>query len=237
MSVGAFPDAAVADVHHAVVTGTSSGIGRAIADRLLGAGWRVTGIDRATATIGHSNFLGLTADLADSIAVGEAIEAVGSVSALVHAAGYMRVGKLAALDQEDGLGMWRVHVLAAEILANSIAPRMTDGGRIVLIGSRTANGAAGRSQYAATKAALVGLARSWAIELAPRRVTVNVIAPAATDTPFLRDPHRSGSAPIVPPMGRYVTPEEVAAATAFLLSPEAGAITGQTITICAGASL
>ncbi|WP_035648962.1 SDR family oxidoreductase [Bradyrhizobium sp. ORS 285] len=219
------------------MTGTSSGIGRAIAERLLAGGWRVTGIDRAMSAVSHEHFQGLQADLAESHALLAGLVEVGAVTALVHAAGYMRVGRLGELAPDNGEGMWRVHVGAAEALANALAPRMDEGGRIVLIGSRTANGAAGRSQYAATKAALTGLARSWAIELAPRRITVNVIAPAATDTPFLRDPSRAGTAPVLPPMGRFVDPTEVAALTAFLLSPEAAAITGQTITICAGASL
>ena len=222
---------------HAVVTGTSSGIGRAIAERLLAGGWRVTGIDRAPSALSHPDFIGLQADLAEPRLLIARLADIGPVTALVHAAGYLRVGRLGELAPENGEGMWRVHVGAAEVLANALAPAMGDGGRIVLIGSRTANGAAGRSQYAATKAALTGLARSWAIELAPRRVAVNVIAPAATDTPFLRDPNRAGTAPVLPPMGRYVDPAEVAALTAFLLSPEAGAITGQTIAICAGASL
>ncbi|WP_315736229.1 MULTISPECIES: SDR family oxidoreductase [unclassified Bradyrhizobium] len=222
---------------HAVVTGSSSGIGHAIAARLLAGGWRVTGIDRAPSALSHPDFVGLQADLAEPDALVARLADLGDVTALVHAAGYMRVGRLGELAPETSAGMWRVHVGAAEALANALAPDMGEGGRIVLIGSRTANGAAGRSQYAATKAALTGLARSWAIELAPRRVTVNVIAPAATDTPFLRDPSRAGTAPVLPPMGRFVGPAEVAALAAFLLSPEAGAITGQTITICAGASL
>ncbi|BAM87153.1 putative short-chain dehydrogenase, SDR family [Bradyrhizobium oligotrophicum S58] len=224
-------------LRHAVVTGTSSGIGHAIADRLLAGGWHVTGIDRAPSALTHAGFEGLQADLSEPHALVARLAEIERVTALVHAAGYMRVGRLGELAPDNGEGMWRVHVGAAEALANALAPDMTEGGRIVLIGSRTANGAAGRSQYAATKAALTGLARSWAIELAPRRITVNVIAPAATDTPFLRDPSRADTAPVLPPMGRFVDPTEVAALTAFLLSPEAAAITGQTITICAGASL
>jgi len=114
---------------------------------------------------------------------------------------------------------------------------MAEGGRIIFIGSRTAAGASGRGQYAATKAALVALARSWAIELAPRRITVNVVAPAATDTPMLHDPARAAAAPRMPPIGRYIQPSEVAAMVAFLLGPEAGAITGQNLVICGGSSL
>ena len=111
------------------------------------------------------------------------------------------------------------------------------GARIVLIGSRTANGSPTRSQYAATKAALVGMARSWAAELAPRGITVNVLAPGATDTPFLRDPARAQTQAKVPPIGRFVQPEEVAGLAAFLLGPQGGAMTGQHLVMCGGASL
>ncbi|WP_265442232.1 SDR family NAD(P)-dependent oxidoreductase [Bradyrhizobium sp. SEMIA] len=81
------------------------------------------------------------------------------------------------------------------------------------------------------------MARSWAIELAPRGVTVNVVAPAATETPMLKDPARADVAPKLPPIGRYIRAEEVAHAVAFLLSPEAAAITGQQLVICGGSSL
>lgn len=222
---------------HAVVTGTSSGIGRAIAERLITTGWTVTGLDRSPPSIVDDRFRGIEADLTQTDCIASMLEGIEQVTALVHAAGFMRVGRLGELDPDKGAGMWWLHVDAASALANTLAPRLPEGGRIVLIGSRTANGAAGRSQYAATKAALVGMARSWAIELAPRQITVNIIAPAATDTPFLRDPNRTGTAPVLPPMGRFVEAGEVAALAAFLLSPEAGAITGQHIVICAGASL
>jgi NAD(P)-dependent dehydrogenase (short-subunit alcohol dehydrogenase family) len=222
---------------HAVVTGTSSGIGRAIAERLIATGWTVTGLDRAPSSIVDGHFRGIETDLAQTEHIAAVVEDITDPTALVHAAGFMRVARLGELDPASGAAMWRLHVDAAASLANALAPRLPEGGRIVLIGSRTANGAAGRSQYAATKAALVGMARSWAIEFAPRRITVNVVAPAATDTPFLRDPNRTGTAPVLPPMGRFVEAGEVAALAAFLLSREAGAITGQQIVICAGASL
>ncbi|MBI0385415.1 SDR family oxidoreductase, partial [Streptomyces albiflaviniger] len=138
---------------------------------------------------------------------------------------------------EDGSLMWRIHVQAAGVLVDTLVDRVADGGRVVLVGSRTMTGVPGKSQYAATKAALPALARSWAAELAPRAVTVNVVAPGPTDTPMLRDPGRSRTPPVMPPLGRLVRPEEVAGLTSFLLGPEGGAVTGQTLVMCAGASL
>jgi 3-oxoacyl-[acyl-carrier protein] reductase len=87
------------------------------------------------------------------------------------------------------------------------------------------------------KAAMVGMARSWAAELAPKGITVNVVAPAATETPMLGDPARGSTPPKTPPIGRFVRAEEVAALTSFLLGPEASAITGQQIVVCGGSSL
>lgn len=221
----------------AIISGTSSGIGRAIAERLLREEWRVIGFDRAPPSIEHRLFESETIDLSDLTTLRQRLQTVAAPDALIHAAGHMRVGALGTLDVADGLSMWAIHIGAVTVLADSFAPRMADGGRIILVGSRAASGVAERSQYAAVKAALVGMARSWAIELAPRAITVNVVAPAATDTPLLRDPQRVGSTPKTPPIGRFVKPEEVAALTAFLLSSEAAAITGQQIVICGGSSL
>jgi NAD(P)-dependent dehydrogenase (short-subunit alcohol dehydrogenase family) len=220
---------------HALVTGASSGIGAAIASRLLHDDWYVIGLDRTEPTINAPRFSSLTLDLLDKD-VHSALDTI-KVNAFVHAAGFMRVGELGSLDLAAGMDMWRVNVAAAMLLADTLAPKLPRGGRIVLIGSRTASGAAGRSQYVATKSALIGMARSWAMELAPRAITVNVVSPSATETPMLRDPARSAAPPRLPPIGRFVQPEEVAAVTAFLLSEEAAAITGQQIVICGGSSL
>jgi 3-oxoacyl-[acyl-carrier protein] reductase len=223
---------------HAVVTGTSSGIGKAIAQRLLDSGWRVTGFDLAPATLTHAAFRAITVDITDHAASLAALDATDGATALVHAAGIMRGGKLGSLDLAVTGTLWRLHVDAAVALADRLAPHLTEGGRIVLIGSRAARGVVSKSQYGAAKAALVGLARTWAKEPAPRGITVNVVAPAATDTAMLSDPARANTPPAeVPPMGRRIYPEEVAALVAFLLSKDAAAITGQEIAICGGASL
>ncbi|TDY22938.1 NAD(P)-dependent dehydrogenase (short-subunit alcohol dehydrogenase family) [Paraburkholderia sp. BL6665CI2N2] len=222
---------------HAVVTGASSGIGLAITQRLLNEGWRVTGLCRRPATQAVEHLTIVPVDVTDFAALAPVVESIGACDAFVHAAGFMRTAPLGELSADDGAAMWRIHVDSAAFLANALLPNMPAGGRIVLIGSRTANGAPTRSQYAATKAALVGMARSWAAELAPRGITVNVVAPGATDTPLLRDPARAGTPPKMPPLGRFVQPSEVAGLTAFLLGPEGGSITGQQIVMCGGASL
>ena len=221
----------------AIVTGCSSGIGHAIATGLLEDGWRVCGVSRRAPEIGSSRFSHIAADLVDPAAPGRVSDAAGPAFALVHAAGLLRTGSIDEMNFDDGEAMWRLHVDAAARLVQAVVPRMPDGGRILLLGSRVSHGAPGKALYAASKAAIGGLARSFAAELVGRRITVNVIAPGATHTPMLNDPVRQSVPPRLPPMGRFVQPEEISAVTAFLLSDMAGSITGQEITVCGGASL
>ncbi|WP_395400612.1 SDR family NAD(P)-dependent oxidoreductase [Arthrobacter sp. UC242_113] len=221
---------------HAVVTGCSSGIGKAIAVHLLAHGWAVTGLSRSETSLGPG-FQWLHADLSEPSSLAETASGIGPADALVHAAGYQRTAPLGELDPDALAGMFAVHVGAASALANEVVPRMPDGGRVLLIGSRTSTGAAGKSQYAATKAALMGMGRTWAQELAPRGITVNVLSPGPTDTPMLADPGRAATPPKLPALGRLVDPEDVAALAGFLLGPHGKSITGQNYVICGGASL
>ena len=223
----------------AVVTGTSSGIGQVIGEQLLGDGWVVHGLDVTPPRIEHAHFHASRVDLSDGQAASEAARSCLHADALIHAAGVLRVGRLGALSPEDGELMWRLHVAAAIRLADVLVPAMAarHSGRVVMIGSRVAQGKAGRSQYAATKAALVALARSWAAEVAGQGVTVNVVSPAATQTGMLEDPRRSAETPQLPPIGRLIAPREIAAMVMFLLSEAASPVTGQDIQICGGSSL
>jgi NAD(P)-dependent dehydrogenase (short-subunit alcohol dehydrogenase family) len=221
----------------ALVTGVSSGIGRAVAERLLASGWQVVGVSRRRPELSEPGFRWIGADLAEPGVPAEVAVRAGRLDAVVHAAGLQFSAPLGRLDHDHGALMWRLHVDVPTQLVNAVVDGLPDGARIVLMGSRTAAGVASKSQYSATKSALAGLARSWAIELAPRRITVNVVAPGPTATPMLADPNRASTPPRLPALGRFVEPAEVAALTAFLLGVEGGSITGQHLVICGGASL
>jgi NAD(P)-dependent dehydrogenase (short-subunit alcohol dehydrogenase family) len=224
-------------VKTAVITGASSGIGAATVRRLLCDGWHVMGMSRRDPQIDDARFSWTPIDLGDLDELRSRASEIGAVDAVVHAAGLQRSAPLGALKVEDGLDMWRIHVAAAEVLVDALAEKIRDGGRVVLVGSRTMIGNAGKSQYATTKSALTGMARSWAAELADRSITVNVVAPGPTDTPMLADPARRSTPVKLPPMGRLIDPDEVAVLIGFLVGPHGRSITGQAIVQCAGASL
>lgn len=221
----------------ALITGCSSGIGLETTHRLLHSGWDVIGIARRTPEIDHAAFSHLGIDLSRLSESIEQLKAIGPIDALVHAAGVMRVNPHTAATLAEAELMWHTHVESAFLLLKHLTPQLPDGGRIILLGSRAAQGAPNKSLYAASKSAYTGLARSVAIELIPRQITVNVVSPAATDTPMLKDPSRAGTPPVVPPFGRLIKPSEIAGTIEFLLSDAAASITGQNISVCAGATL
>jgi len=225
------------NVKHALVTGCSSGIGETVCQTLLAQGWKVTGLARREVLDPSPHFTSLSLDITDTAKLASLLEELPPIDAVIHAAGMMKAARLGQLDFQASEMLWKLHIGVAEVLADRLVDKMPDGGRIVLLGSRTSSGVAGRSQYVATKSAMIGMARSWAAELAPRGITVNVVAPGATQTPMLSTPQRQSSPPKLPPIGRFIQPQEVASLVCYLLSPSAAAITGQQLVICGGASL
>jgi NAD(P)-dependent dehydrogenase (short-subunit alcohol dehydrogenase family) len=229
-----------------VVTGSASGIGLALVHRLLRDGWQVVGIDQAASPPGLDDARyrhhRLALDDQPAVAAWCRAEAphfgVGGLTALVHGAGVVRASDVADFDAAQADFMWRLHVTSVSTLCQGLQSCLADGrGRVVLVSSRAVLGRAGRSAYASTKAAQIGLARSLAAEWVSRGITVNVVAPGATDTPMLRDPQRGLPPKVDLPIGRLVTADEAAGSIAFFLGPDAGAITGQTLYVCGGASL
>lgn len=224
------------NIKKALVSGASSGIGFAIVKHLLELGWQVTALSRHRPVLAHENLIFVSVDLLQDNFC-DALSGLSGFDAIICAAGIMKIDPITSLNSKDGELMWRLHVLAPTKIVNTFISSMSDGGRIILIGSRTANGVANRSQYAATKSALIGLSRSWALELLSRQITVNIISPGATQTPMLLDPARRNAPPKIPPMGRFIQPSEIAGMVEFLLSDYAISITGQNIVMCGGSSL
>jgi 3-oxoacyl-[acyl-carrier protein] reductase len=207
-------------VEHCVITGSSSGIGLALSKRLLAKGWKVTGLDMAgpSETLSSSQYFHEQIALEDPTALELVCAdlAKSTVTAIVHCAGIVRASSIEELSREDAALMWKVHVDAGMFLVSRLSRNMPNSrGRIVLVSSRAVLGRANRAAYSASKSALIGLARALAAEFVTRGITVNVVAPGATDTPMLRDPKRGLPPMSTLPMGRLITAEEVSASIEF----------------------
>lgn len=220
-----------------LVTGCSSGIGYSICQSLLAACATVYGAARRDPKIDNPNFYFVPMDLGQLVDQAPQLPQISKIDGIICAAGIMKGDPITALKMDDLDLMWTVHLRAHVQLVQALSPVLSRGGRIVFIGSRVATGAANKSAYAATKSALLGFSRSIAAELVDREITVNVVSPAATDTPMLSDPSRAHIAPKLPPMGRLIDPKEITGTVEFLLSDAARSITGQNIVVCAGSSL
>ncbi|HXG05068.1 MAG TPA: SDR family oxidoreductase [Candidatus Binatia bacterium] len=207
----------------AIVTGAASGIGRALAERLLGEGWRVIGVDRRPMPEGAAAVIG---DAGDPGILERALAACGGrLTGLVCSAGVPPTGPW------DSRAHWdeviAVDLTAAYEALRTCLPALAEtGGSAVLVGSIVGSeeGSLRSPAYAAAKAGLEGLARSMAVVAGPLGVRVNVVAPGPIDTPF-DPPPTAGARPDVP-LGRAGRAEEVAAVIAFLLGPDAGFVSG-----------
>jgi 3-oxoacyl-[acyl-carrier protein] reductase len=231
----------------AVVTGASSGIGEAIAGRLLEQGCDVIALQRRPPRIKHGKLRFCEVDLADAAAarhIAEELSAQHDVRFLVNNAGVNRPGPLEKATVEDLDYALALNVRAAMILIQSFSPGMRKSkfGRIVNISSRAALGKTERTVYSAAKAGLIGMTRTLCLELGADGITVNAVAPGPVATELFDRGHPPGSQKrqIVidsVPVKRVGTPDDIARAVVFLLAPESGYITGQTLFVCGGTSV
>lgn len=239
------------------LTGASRGIGLAIAERFLGAGWRVYCLARSEAAVtpltklGDARFVAFDASSTDSVlTAAKTVLAAGSLDALVNNAGIALPAPLAKTSTDDFLRIQAVNVTAPFLLTRELLPALVAAkGRVVNICSTAAKkGFKYSSAYCASKHALLGLTRALAVELASKQVTVNAVSPGWTDTDMMAasvDNIASSTGRSVTdaraaleamnPMRRAVKPEEVAGLVHFLCDAAAAAvITGADYTIDAG---
>ena len=225
----------------AIVTGAASGIGLACAVALRDAGADVVGLDIES---GDKGFPVLACDVTREeqviSAVRKAAEQLGGVDILVNNAGILQEVPLANVTVAHIDRMLAVNVRGFLLVAREALPHLPEGGRIINIASELAYlGRQGASVYCATKAAVLGLTRSWARELSPR-ILVNAVAPGPTDTPLLGYAAMNAEQKALEtanPMGRIGKPEEVAAAVVFLAGPTATFFTGQCLGANGGAAM
>jgi 3-oxoacyl-[acyl-carrier protein] reductase len=231
----------------AIVTGGSRGIGAAVARRLAADGARVAVVYRSNSKEADAvvqsirnngaEAIAVQADVADASSVNAMVstvrEAFGAIDILVNNAGILESQAVGSIDEASFTAQFRTNVLSAILVTQAVLPHVPPrGGRIVNVSSSLVyRPRAGLSVYAASKAAVGALTHSFAVELGPRNITVNAVAPAMTRTDM--------TAPIAEevkarmrestPLGRLAEPEDIADAVAFLASDDARWITGRTL--------
>lgn len=231
----------------AVVTGGSSGIGAAICQSFLDAGYEVISLARRPAAVSSSHLFSICVDLLDPAATHEAAAEVAQrygATTIVHNAGAIREKKLADATLADLQALNQLHLGTAFSLVQTHLPVMQAHkfGRIVMVSSRALLGLAKRTTYSATKAGMVGMARTWALEFGEHGITSNVVAPGPVQATEMFDeiiPQDSAALPRIVnsiPVRRLGRPEDVARAVLFFAAPEASFITGQTLFVCGGTS-
>lgn len=228
----------------ALVTAASRGIGRGIASRLTADGYRVVNLDRAAPATLLPGESFVQVDLADPSATAAALAEVVERHAptrLVNNAGVVRPASLEDVTLEDLETVVSLNLRCAIQCAQAVLPAMKAArlGRIVNISSRAAIGKELRTVYAATKAGLIGMTKTWALELAAAGITVNAIGPGPIGTELfhaVNPPDSPKTKAIIEgvPVKRLGTPDDIAHAAAFLLDDRAGFVTGQVLYVCGG---
>jgi 3-oxoacyl-[acyl-carrier protein] reductase len=224
-----------------LVTGAASGIGRSIASLFASERANVIGLDLKPATGVYSILacdLTRESDIVDSVAA--AARQLGGLDIVVNNAGIMVEAPISRISVDMIDRHFAINVRGAILVTREALPHLAEGARIINIASELAYlGRANASVYCASKAAILGLTRSWARELAPR-ILVNAVAPGPTDTPLLAYDSllpAQKAMETAHPLGRIGRPEEVASAVMFLAGPGATFFTGQCLGANGGAAM
>jgi 3-oxoacyl-[acyl-carrier protein] reductase len=238
----------VSDLDSAIVTGGSRGIGAAIAKAMLERGYQVISLALEKPNWSHPRLSSREVDLFDAKATEAAAAEIireRRVTHIVHNAGIIRPKPIEQAMTADIAALAQLHLGSALILLGASLPRMKQErfGRVVLISSRAALGAVGRTAYSATKAGVIGMGRTWALELAPFGITVNMVAPGPIQgTQMFHEivpagGEREAALAAAIPVRRLGRPEDVANAVLFFAARESEFVTGQVLYVCGGASV
>lgn len=231
-----------------VVTGGSTGIGKSICEKLLSEGYAVVNLSRRAAPFEHADLHNVEIDLSDREAVQVCADSLASdfnISGFVHNAGLIRANLVEDVSLEDLDYLTQVHLGCAITLTQSFLPTMKKlgHGRIVMISSRAALGLQTRTSYSATKSGMIGMSRTWALELGEHGITVNVVAPGPIEATEMFDKvvedgsdKKKALAQSIP-VKRIGRPEDIARAVSFFMHADSDFVTGQTLMVCGGTSL
>jgi NAD(P)-dependent dehydrogenase (short-subunit alcohol dehydrogenase family) len=239
----------------AIITGASRGIGRAIAKKLYEEGASMALCARSPIRdFPEERSLAVTMDVRDQKSVDSGIRRIvdrfGKIDIVVNNAGIAGVTPVDAAATAPWVDIIQTNLIGTYYVTRAAAPHVPKGGRVIMISSVLGKfGVPGYTAYCAAKTGLIGFTRSLALELAPRKITVNALCPGWTDTEMARAGMReiAASAGISVeefkiqamsqvPLGEMVEPEEVANLVAFLCAPTGDKITGQAISICGGST-
>jgi 3-oxoacyl-[acyl-carrier protein] reductase len=230
-----------------VVTGGSAGIGRAICEDLLAQGHEVVSLARRACDIAHPKLHSVEVDLTDRTATAQAAAELAGrfdLTTVIHNAGVMRASLVADVKLDDLDALVELHLGCAIQLLQAGLPAMRARGfgRVVLLSSRAALGLPTRTSYSATKAGMLGMARTWALELAPEGITVNVVAPGPIRTDMFYDVVEAGSEreralAAAIPVRRLGESADVARAVRLFVDPANSFVTGQVLYVCGGSSV
>ncbi len=231
---------------YALVTGAARNIGRAIASRLKDDGYKVLMLDRIDPedpSLGEFRRVDLSSPTETAQAMAWVLDG-RTVTRVVNCAGIVATHPLEEVDTETFDRLMAVNVRSYIEVVKALAPGMKGAGfgRVVNIASRSALGAAQQTVYAATKAAVVGLTKSWAEELAPHGITVNAVGPGPIETDMLHAVYGEGSPAWEAyrkrvPVQRFGKPEDIANGVSFFLDARSGFVTGQVLFICGGVTI